>query len=249
MLARDQLNNKSRRVMPALMACVISHEDEFSRPLVRTIGTLTQYYRNLIKTEPHLLETGEKLGKKTSSFRTSLKDALMCANANGFGKALACAGKPNPMFFRRANFPGPLAPPFQLPSTPVQGLNATISDIDMRNIAIQSDPRYSIMSPLAAPFAPSVAPGVALPFSQRVEILFEPVTLRFHTCHRHILYFLTYLLFNSHLHCYLPFFFFILSSFLSLCTCDILLLLVFFYFSCIYLFNYVSVDLYFLSLR
>ena len=107
--ARDQVKNKSRRVMTALMACVISHEGEFSRPLVRTIETLTQHYRNLIKAKPHLFETGEKLGKKTSTFRASLKDALMCANANGFGKALACAGKPNPMFFRAANFPRPLA--------------------------------------------------------------------------------------------------------------------------------------------
>ena len=29
-LPRDQMSNKSRRVMPALMACVISHEDEFT---------------------------------------------------------------------------------------------------------------------------------------------------------------------------------------------------------------------------
>ena len=167
-LARDQMSNKSRRVMPALMACVISHEGEFSCPLVRTIETLTQHYRNLIKVKPHLFETGEKLGKKTSTFRASLKDALMCANANGFGKALACAGKPNPMFFRASNFPGPLAPPLQLPSTPVQSLNVTMSDIDVRNIAYHSDNRYSMLSPLhvAAPFSPSVAPGVALPLSQ-----------------------------------------------------------------------------------
>ena len=169
-LARDQMSNKSRRVMPALMACVISHEGGFSRPLVRTIETLTQHCRNLIKAKPHLFETGEKLGKKTSSFRTSLedagKDALMCANANGFGRALACAGKPNPMFFQATNFPGPLSPPPQLPSTPVQSLNATMCDIDVRNIACYSDNKHSMLSPLAVPFSPSVAPGVALPLSQ-----------------------------------------------------------------------------------
>ena len=165
-LARDQVKNKSRRVLPALMACVISHEGEFSRPLVRTIETLTQHYRNLIKAKPHLFETGEKLGKKTSTFRASLKDALMCANANGFGKALACAGKPNTMFFRAANFPGPLAPSVQLPSTPVQSLNATMSDIVVRNSAYHDDNMHSMLSPTATPFSPRTAPGAALPLSQ-----------------------------------------------------------------------------------
>ena len=98
----------------------------------------------------------------------SLKDAHMCENTNGFGNALACAGKPNPIFFRAANFPGPQAPPVQVPSTPVQSLNVTMSDIDVRNSAYHSDNMYSILSPLAAgaSFSPRDAPGVALPLSQ-----------------------------------------------------------------------------------
>ena len=70
------------------------------------------------------------------------------------------------MFFRAANFPGPLAPSVQLPSTPVQSLNATMSDIVVRNSAYHDDNMHSMLSPTATPFSPRTAPGAALPLSQ-----------------------------------------------------------------------------------
>ena len=49
-----------------------------------------------------------------------------------------------------------------IPATPAQNLNATISDIDMRNIVnYQNDVSHSPLSPLAVPFSPLAAPELS----------------------------------------------------------------------------------------
>ena len=133
------------------------------------LHALTRHYRYLIKVEPHLFETGEKLGTKTSSFRASLSERCAHVLKREWFRESSCMymrWKTKSYVFPYRELSGTTSPPFQLPSTPVQRLNATISDIDVRNIAIQNDTRYSVLSPSFAPFTPSVTPRVVLPFSQ-----------------------------------------------------------------------------------
>ena len=86
----------------------------------------------------------------------------MCVNVKDFGNTLEYAGKSNPMFFRAANFPGLLTPPIHMSATPVQNLNVTISDIEVRNIEIhQRNVSQSMLSPLVAPFSPMDASGLS----------------------------------------------------------------------------------------
>ena len=159
-LARDQLNNKSRRVMPALMACVIPHEGEFLRPLaiVSTIETLTQHYRNLIKTKPHVFETGEKLGKKTSSFITSLEDALMC-ECEWLRESSGMRRKTESNVFPCGEFSGTTSPTDS--HTHYTSTKTERHDFRYRS-AKHCDSREqcqaAILSPLAAPFSPMAAP-------------------------------------------------------------------------------------------
>ena len=109
-LASDQHKAKSLLTLPVFLACVVSHEDEFSDPLIKTIETLTAHWRNKIRNCPHFSDVCDSTQRLTGLFRASLKDAVMCSTANGFGHSLAAAGRPNVNMIRAADFSSSLAP-------------------------------------------------------------------------------------------------------------------------------------------
>jgi hypothetical protein len=59
---------------------------------IQTIETITMAYRDSLG--HRYFEDGVSKEKRTSEFRMRFKDALMCANAAGFGAVLAAAGLP-----------------------------------------------------------------------------------------------------------------------------------------------------------
>ena len=103
------------------MPCVISHEGEFSEPLIKTIETLTTHWKYYVQSHAEHFQTGEQLGKKTAMFRGDhdLKDRLMCVTVNGF---LVETGLPNVNMIRAAHFAAPLAPAEYAQYVPSMGI-------------------------------------------------------------------------------------------------------------------------------
>ena len=60
--------------------------------MIRLIEVLTKEAGLQFKPGPFTM--GMSRQRHTGAFRTRLKDAVMCANAAGFGRALAAAGNP-----------------------------------------------------------------------------------------------------------------------------------------------------------
>ena len=77
---------------PVFAACIFSHLGEMSPKALDTIEVITKAYRaNVSKM---YFEDGISLKRRTAEFRMRFKDALMAANATGFGTTLAAAGHP-----------------------------------------------------------------------------------------------------------------------------------------------------------
>ena len=91
-LLANQVQSRKRASLPSLVAGIVTHLGELSPGMIGLIETLTsaagQAYRNGI------LARGLSRKKFTAIFRTKLKDAILAANAAGFGQALMAAGNP-----------------------------------------------------------------------------------------------------------------------------------------------------------
>lgn len=90
--AKRQVTKGRRARPPVLAACIFSHLGELSPVAIRTVELITLAYKAMVSRM--LLEDGVPLKRRTAAFRMEFKDALMCANAAGFGRTLAVAGRP-----------------------------------------------------------------------------------------------------------------------------------------------------------
>jgi hypothetical protein len=92
-LIKRQLEAHMRDVMPKLVPGVITHLGELGPDFIVLIETLTaEAGRQFRPTAPAAM--GMTKAKFTAMYRTRFKDALLCANASGFGRALLAAGNP-----------------------------------------------------------------------------------------------------------------------------------------------------------
>jgi hypothetical protein len=87
-----QVRAGKRALPPDFRPCIFSHLGEMSPTAIQTIETITMAYRDSLGRR--YFEDGVSKEKRTSEFRMRFKDALMCANAAGFGAVLAAAGLP-----------------------------------------------------------------------------------------------------------------------------------------------------------
>jgi hypothetical protein len=92
-IANRQFDSGKRERRPVLLPAIITHMGELGPGFITLIEELTacagrQYRPNTA------LTCGRSRAQTTAAFRTRLKDALMVANAEGFGKALMAAGTP-----------------------------------------------------------------------------------------------------------------------------------------------------------
>jgi hypothetical protein len=87
-----QVKLGTRTSVPTFVPCIFSHSGEMSPESLRVVELITREFATTTST--HLFEDGVPLKRRTAAFRTRFKDALMTANANGFGVTLATAGKP-----------------------------------------------------------------------------------------------------------------------------------------------------------
>ena len=92
-LIKRQLEARMRETMPKLVPGVITHLGELGPDFIRLIETLTaEAGKQFRPTAP--MSMGWTKAKHTALYRTRFKDALLCANASGFGRALLAAGNP-----------------------------------------------------------------------------------------------------------------------------------------------------------
>jgi hypothetical protein len=87
-----QVKSGKRSSVPVLIPCIFSHSGEMSPESIRVVELITREYATMVS--GHYFEDGLALKRRTALFRTRFKDALMVANANGFGSTLAHAGTP-----------------------------------------------------------------------------------------------------------------------------------------------------------
>ena len=92
--AKAQVRLDKRAMGPTFMItpCIFSHLGEMSSTAINTIEVITRAYRD--KLSKMYFEDGISHKKRTAEFRMRFKDALMIANASGFGSTLAAAGVP-----------------------------------------------------------------------------------------------------------------------------------------------------------
>jgi hypothetical protein len=90
--ATQQVLNGVRAAAPVFVPCIFSHSGEMSPESMRVIELITRQFSTKVSTQ--YFEDGLSLKRRTAAFRTRFKDALMVANANGFGSTLAHAGTP-----------------------------------------------------------------------------------------------------------------------------------------------------------
>ena len=90
--AAKQVLLGKRASTPVLVPCIFSHAGEMSSESMRVIELITRQYASLVSSQ--YFEDGVTLKRRTAQFRCRFKDALMAANANGFGTTLAHAGTP-----------------------------------------------------------------------------------------------------------------------------------------------------------
>ena len=58
-IASDQRDAALHNHVPQVMSCVISHEGEFSEPLIKTIETLTTHLNHHVQSHTEYFQTGE----------------------------------------------------------------------------------------------------------------------------------------------------------------------------------------------
>jgi hypothetical protein len=90
--ATAQVRAGKRAMAPHFRACIFSHLGEMSPVTINTIETITMAYRESLSHK--YFEDGISNKRRTADFRMNFKDALMVANASGFGTTLAAAGRP-----------------------------------------------------------------------------------------------------------------------------------------------------------
>ena len=93
-LVVQQVHSRMRPRAPILCAAVITHLGELSPHLIELIERLTSAAASNYRPGP--LNDGAPRRIFANRFRTELKDALMAANARGWGRALRAAGNPMP---------------------------------------------------------------------------------------------------------------------------------------------------------
>ena len=90
--ATAQVRAGKRAMPPRFRACIFSHLGEMSPVAISTVETITMAYRESLTRK--YFEDGISNKRRTADFRMNFKDALMVANASGFGTTLAAAGRP-----------------------------------------------------------------------------------------------------------------------------------------------------------
>ena len=90
--ATAQVKAGKRALPPRFRACIFSHLGEMSPVAISTVETITMAYRESLSHT--YFEDGISNKRRTANFRMNFKDALMVANASGFGTTLAAAGRP-----------------------------------------------------------------------------------------------------------------------------------------------------------
>ena len=93
-IATSQTRCRRRTKTPTLVPAVITHTGELSPAAILLIERITLQVAKSYNKGIFTLGLSKK--RVTSAFRTRLKDAVMCANARGFGRALLSAGSPMP---------------------------------------------------------------------------------------------------------------------------------------------------------
>jgi hypothetical protein len=91
-LAANQVASRRRTVLPILVPGVVTHSGELGPDLIGLIEMLTMVAGKGFK--KGWQSRGLSRSRFTAIFRTKVKDALMAANAEGFGQALVAAGNP-----------------------------------------------------------------------------------------------------------------------------------------------------------
>jgi len=91
-LAERQYLRGARTILPEFLPCILSHAGELSSGCIRVVEIITNAWMAGGNTDhKRSLIQGKRL---SASFRTQLRDALMFANINGFGRQLLAAGRP-----------------------------------------------------------------------------------------------------------------------------------------------------------
>ena len=90
--AASQVARGKRLMAPFFRPLIFSHLGEMSPDAITTVEFITNQYKDSLKNK--YFEDGISNKRRAALFRMRFKDALMCANANGFGATLAAAGKP-----------------------------------------------------------------------------------------------------------------------------------------------------------
>ena len=93
-LATQQRRSRRRSTVPTFAAAVVTHTGELSSGMIKLIERITQQATTSLSKGPASLGLSKK--RFSAAFRTRLKDAVMCANARGFARALMNAGNPMP---------------------------------------------------------------------------------------------------------------------------------------------------------
>jgi len=80
---------------------VVSHLAEFSSPIFNLVSWMADCYKALLSRQAHARgharPDGLTDGALVAAYRTSLKDAVVVAIADGFGRMLVNAGVPRPV--------------------------------------------------------------------------------------------------------------------------------------------------------
>ena len=92
-LADGQLKSGRRTKTPVLISGVITHLGELSPGIISLVEQLTAVAGKQFSSRSPL-SRGLSKAKVTAAFRSRFKDALLAANARGFGEALVAAGNP-----------------------------------------------------------------------------------------------------------------------------------------------------------
>ena len=87
-----QVRQGVRTMKPVFTPCIFSHMGEMAPTAVETVEVITNAYKASLSYK--YFEDGISAKKRTAEFRGRFKDALMVANANGFGTTLVAAGMP-----------------------------------------------------------------------------------------------------------------------------------------------------------
>jgi hypothetical protein len=90
--ATAQVRQGIRALKPIFTPCIFSHMGEMAPTAVETVELITKAYKASLSFQ--FFEDGICAKKRTAEFRGRFKDALMVANANGFGTTLSAAGMP-----------------------------------------------------------------------------------------------------------------------------------------------------------